>query len=251
MTEQDLLKQIKKNYSDILKDNLVGIYVHGSIAFGCFHWEQSDIDFLVIVRRAPSLQEKIQLISALLTLEPYAPPKGFEMSVIREEFCRPFSYPTPYELHFSNAYREICRANPAAFCAGMHGTDKDLAAHITVVRAVGQTLCGKPINDVFDEMPKAYYLDSISCDIENAVQDVADHPVYIILNLCRVLAFVREGSVLSKEQGGTWGIEHLPQVYHSLIAGARDCYCKNQSFTPNPEIRRCFVEFMLAEIAEN
>lgn len=195
MTKQDLLKQIKKTYSDILNDNLVGIYVHGSIAFGCFHWEQSDIDFLVVVRRVPSLQEKIQLISALLTLEPYAPPKGFKMSVIREEFCRHFSYPTPYELHFSNAYREICRVNPTAFCAGMHGTDKDLAAHITVVRAVGQTLCGKPINDVFDEVPKAYYLDSISCDIENAVQDVADHPVYIILNLCRVLAFVREGSV--------------------------------------------------------
>ena len=29
------------------QENLTGIYVHGSLAFGCFRWEKSDVDFLV------------------------------------------------------------------------------------------------------------------------------------------------------------------------------------------------------------
>lgn len=41
----------------------------------------------------------------------------------------------------------------------MHGVDRDLAAHITVVRQVGITLCGKNIREVFGEIPKADYLD--------------------------------------------------------------------------------------------
>ena len=49
MKEQELLNIIKNEYSSILSSKLTGIYVHGSIAFGCFIWERSDIDFLVIV----------------------------------------------------------------------------------------------------------------------------------------------------------------------------------------------------------
>ena len=62
----EILEQIKTSYQEILKDNLTGIYVHGSIAFGCFNWEKSDIDFLVVVKHAPSLQEKKALIRVLL-----------------------------------------------------------------------------------------------------------------------------------------------------------------------------------------
>lgn len=45
INESELLNRIKISYQNILKDGLVGIYVHGSIAFECFHWDQSDIDF--------------------------------------------------------------------------------------------------------------------------------------------------------------------------------------------------------------
>ncbi|WP_161567304.1 hypothetical protein [Acidilutibacter cellobiosedens] len=40
---------IHGEYQTILGDNLVGIYVHGSIAFGCFHEEKSDIDFIAVI----------------------------------------------------------------------------------------------------------------------------------------------------------------------------------------------------------
>lgn len=55
MTEIGLLDRIKTAYSKILGDRLAGIYVHGSIVFGCFNWDRSDIDFLVVVSSEPNL----------------------------------------------------------------------------------------------------------------------------------------------------------------------------------------------------
>ncbi|MBP5186668.1 MAG: nucleotidyltransferase domain-containing protein, partial [Clostridiales bacterium] len=34
---------------NILKDNLTGIYLHGSAVMGCFNPEKSDIDLIVVV----------------------------------------------------------------------------------------------------------------------------------------------------------------------------------------------------------
>ena len=44
-----LMEVISEKYNKLLGKNLVGIYVHGSIAFGCFNWDKSDIDFIVVI----------------------------------------------------------------------------------------------------------------------------------------------------------------------------------------------------------
>ena len=65
MNEQMILEQIKTRYLYILGDKLVGIYVHGSLAFGCFHYDTSDIDFLVVIKSSLTVEEKTMLISVL------------------------------------------------------------------------------------------------------------------------------------------------------------------------------------------
>ena len=62
----NLLEIIKNEYIKILKENLIGIYIHGSLAFKCFNWEKSDIDFLVIIKNEIKLNEKEKLIKILL-----------------------------------------------------------------------------------------------------------------------------------------------------------------------------------------
>ena len=71
-----MLRQISLRYQRILGADLVGISVHGSLAFGCFHWQSSDVDFLVVTRREPAQAQKEALIRTLLELMPLAPPKG-------------------------------------------------------------------------------------------------------------------------------------------------------------------------------
>ena len=92
----------------------------------------------------------------------------------------------------------------------MKGVDRDLAAHFTVICHRGKCLYGKGIQDVFGKVDRQYYLDSILSDIEDAEKDIMENPVYIVLNLCRVLACKREGTILSKKEGGEWGLKALP-----------------------------------------
>ena len=68
----EILDQIKCSCLSAFGNNLVGIYVHGSLAMDCFQWNHSDIDFIVVVRAEPSLQQKEHFIRALLFLNRFA-----------------------------------------------------------------------------------------------------------------------------------------------------------------------------------
>ena len=100
---------------------------------------------------------------------------------------------------------------------------------------------------MFSPVPEEYYLDSIRHDIENAVDEITDSPVYLILNLCRTLAYITEGSVLSKADGGLWGISNLPQ-YRTIIGKAYRQYVHNENvnFDNNQLIE--FAQYMTEKI---
>ena len=243
-----VLTDISDAYQRILEDNLCGIYVHGSLAFGCFHPAVSDIDFLVVIYQDISQEQKEAMILALCALQPSAPPKGFEMSVVLYRDCQSFSYPTPFLLHYSNAHIGHIKSNLSDYCRTMHGTDADLAAHFTVIRHTGIVLYGKPIVGVFGDVPMSDYLRSIQADIENAEIDIEDNPVYITLNLCRVLAYVKDGLVLSKSEGGKWGVIHLPKPYHSLIQMALNAYTTGQEMVFDLASALAFAAYMKSQI---
>lgn len=242
---QRMLDRIRDTHREILGDNLTGIYVHGSIAFGCFRWESGDIDYLAVVREPVPLRERIELVETLLRLDRDAPPKGIEMSVVLERHCRDFVHPTPFDFHFSNMHKEAARRDPAAFCGWMHGEDEDLAAHFSVVREAGIPLCGPEARDVFAPVPREAFLDSVRSDIRGACGMTEDPPVYRVLTLCRVLAYLREGRFLSKEQGGEWGIRNLPVEYARMIRKLTDKY-RGADVPWTEADRACAVAFTAA-----
>lgn len=58
---KDCLKTLQSQYSAILSTNLVGMYVHGSIAMNCFNPKSSDIDVLVVVKDQLPVETKQKL----------------------------------------------------------------------------------------------------------------------------------------------------------------------------------------------
>lgn len=248
MEPSEILSIISNEYKDILGENLCGIYVHGSLAFGCFNWNKSDIDFLVVVYEKLTQSQKEELISTLLRLNQVAPTKGFEMSVVFYCDCRDFHYPTPFELHFSNAHILKIVDNLYEYCRTMNGIDCDLAAHFTVIKEVGVVLYGTPIQEVFGLVPKSDYLDSIKSDIEDAENEIVINPIYITLNLCRVLAYMKYGLVLSKEEGGRWGKSHLSNEYTDFIQNALDCYSSDEELVIDANIGQQFAHYMKRNI---
>lgn len=246
--EMKLVHQVAASYQNILGNNLVGVYVHGSLAFGCFRWDHSDIDLLVAVAAEPSLPQKEAMIQVLLDLTPSAPPKGFEMSVLLAKDCRHFRHPLPFVLHFSNSYLAQCRQDLTAYCQAMHGADPDLAAHLTVLHAAGFAVCGPAVSELFDDVPAKAYWDSLWYDTQDAAEHILQDPVYVILNLCRVLAYAKEGLILSKEQGGAWGVTHLAASHVPLVKKALAAYTQDQHCCFSADQSAAFAADLLEEI---
>lgn len=229
-----------------LGENLVGIYLHGSAAMACFNPERSDLDLLIVVERQVLPEAKRAFLMGVLELNGDAPAKGLELSIVRREFCRPFVHPMPFELHVSNTHLDWLRRDLEGYVRDMNGTDPDLAAHVTIINHRGRTLLGESIGNVFGPVSREDYIDSIWYDVQNAREDILRDPVYITLNLCRVLAYLQEGLVLSKREGGQWGIRALPE-HSALLQYALDCYASDQTMETG-ETAAAFAGDLLTQI---
>jgi len=245
---QGLLDRFIQQNLMFLDHDLVGIYLHGSAAMGCFNPSKSDIDLIVVVRNALSQKTKRRYMDMLLELSQEAPAKGIELSIVQESVCKPFVYPTPYEFHFPLAPLEWYQSNPDEYMARMQGTDKDLAAHFTIIWHRGKTLYGKEIREVFSPVSHEAYLDSLWYDTAEARNDIRKNPVYTILNLCRVLAYVQENLILSKLEGGRWGLLNVSARYGSLISAALEEYQNNITMALDEALAVEYADYMLAQI---
>lgn len=246
---RNLLEQLVSESKIIFGSNLTGIYLHGSAVMGCFRSGKSDLDLLVVVQEEVSDETKRKFMELVVELNKQAPPKGLELSVVKEDVCKKFVYPTPFELHFSNAHLTWYQSNPQDYVEKMKGTDKDLAAHFTITYHRGQVLYGKEIPEVFESVPATDYLDSIWCDIENAVEEIVENPMYLTLNLCRVLAYKKEGLIVSKKEGGEWGLKQIDKPeFQNLVAAALNEYQSNVSMVFDEAVAKAFAEYMLEEI---
>ena len=249
MTDYGIEEIVRKSI-EILGAELTGIYLHGSLAMGCFHPDKSDIDIIAVVEDEISDTQKIALMENLVRINKQAPPKGIEISFVKREYCKPFIYPTPFELHFSPMHLQWFQEKPQDYIEKMKGQDKDLAAHFTIIRKYGIVLWGEKIENVFAPVPKENYMDSIFLDIENAKEDILEQPLYIILNLCRVYAYVKEGLCLSKKDGGIWGMEHLPFKERAIAAEAVACYTSNKNIEIQTEQAAAFADKMIRFIKD-
>jgi predicted nucleotidyltransferase len=224
---RELVNSIVEKYREILGENLVGFYLHGSLAMGCFNSQRSDIDFLVAAKKPLTVDCKKRIIQFLLDIRDKAPAKGIEMSIILEQTLREFIYPTPYELHYSLGWNERFRKDEVDYTEKRF--DTDLAAHCVITRERGICLYGKPVGDMFPEIPEEYYRQSLLEDARSILEKPRENPVYTVLNLCRILAYVKDGIITSKAEGGQWGLDNLPGRYSSLISQVMDVYSRNRN----------------------
>jgi streptomycin 3"-adenylyltransferase len=72
-----------------------------------------------------------------------------------------------------------------------------------------------------------------------------ENPVYFILNICRTLCYLREFKILSKIEGGQWGINNLPVKFHGIIQKSLEVYEngeQNKQF--DPMVLQDFLNFV-------
>jgi hypothetical protein len=249
LSVQVQLNKLTEEVVATLIDNLIGIYLHGSLVMGCFNLRLSDIDILVVTKQELSPEHKSRLATALLNISGNSQP--VELSCIRITDLENWEHPCRFDFHYGDEHRpqiENCILNNR-WDVGTRRRDSDLAAHVMITRHYGLALWGAPVHEVFPEISAADYWDSIYADFKWARDFVDTNPVYVILNYCRVLAFKRNELVLSKAQGGQWGLKHLPDQTHAVIRQALDIYQGNSAVTTfDPDSVRAFVSYMVEQV---
>jgi predicted nucleotidyltransferase len=223
------VRHVAAGLGEALAANLVGVYLHGSLALGCFNPQRSDLDILAVTHGPISLDDRVAVARFLLAVS--GRPYPIEISILTWAQLHPWRHPAPYEFHFSEDWRaDIAHALVTAAWREWQAPaagDPDLAAHITVMRARGVRLTGPPIEDVFPAVPREDHLDSLAADVLDERFGLNSHmtsPVYSILNACRTWAYLRTGAVLSKAEGGAWALGELPADLRSVVAAALEVY---------------------------
>lgn len=231
----DLVNLLEKE----LSDNLVGVYLHGSLAMGCYYRPKSDLDVIVVVQSQIGADTANKAGIAIAKQADKRPTTGnVELSIITAETAKNIPVPVPFEFHYSTEWHDKTLKGDIEYDSSK--TDIDLLSHLMYVRQRGVVLKGKPIKEVFGEYDWQHFMDAVIDDFEWILEDenIVETPFYGVLNICRVLQLISEDSqaVHSKDEGGEWGLQNLPEEYHTIVQQALDAY--RSSADVNEEQRR-------------
>lgn len=210
-----------------LSDNLIGIYLHGSLAMGCYYRPKSDLDIIVVVQNQIGVDVAKKTGIAIAKQAEKRPTTGnVELSIIVADTAKNIPVHVPFELHYSTEWHDKTLNGDIEYDSTK--TDIDLLSHLMYIQQRGIVLSGKPINEVFGKYNWQHFMGAVIDDFEWILEDehILETPFYGILNICRVLQLLNEDShtVHSKDEGGEWGLENLPAEFRPLIQKALDVY---------------------------
>lgn len=215
----------------VVGEGVVGVYLHGSLALGCFNPALSDLDLLVVTRRALTPHQR-QALGPVLSRS-----GRIEISFVAAPSLRPWRHPAPFDLHFS--WNQGRLVGP--------GEDHDLAAHVRVTRHAGVALLGPPPAEVFPEVPWEDYEDSLRRDLAWSHDNATE--LYGVLSPARIWATLSTKEIHSKESGAAWALERSPADLQPLLERALEIYRTGdeQHAFGREEVRR-FADFVAAQI---
>lgn len=215
-----VLHQLLSEVQTILGDQLVGMYLYGSLAYGDFNPQRSDIDFLVVT--ADKLSDA--LITALEAMHARLIANGLEwaerlegsylsLAALRRHDPAEGPWPQIHDEHFF---------------IGHHSSDWIIQRHI--VRECGIVIAGpdpRPLIDplspddlrwaAMDLLQKRWFpmLDTPTtlCDSE--------YQAFAILTICRALYTLEHGTSVSKPVAARWAQQVLGEPWIEPIERAR------------------------------
>lgn len=237
---RDVLRETLLGVHTILRDNLIGIYLYGSLAMGCFQPKSSDIDIILVVKERLPKKQRTKIIEYLKGV--CSKDKRIELSIVGADVVQNPQYPIMVDLHYE-------------YWGNIFENEKDneILSNLYTTRKRGFCVWGAPISNVFSKIPAQYHLRSMIEDIQHTRRHLHENPesigynvaVYWVLTSCRILAFIREEKVLSKPEGGQWGLANLPKEYYNLIEQALSCYQgKNKNRILNQKELETFADYM-------
>lgn len=213
-----VLEPLRVGLKEILGNDLVGIYIFGSLAAGGFDRE-SDVDLLVATRqdlsddqfeRLKSLHRRIALVDSWCAVQ-------IEVTYIPLAALRRYD-------PAANVHVTLERGEGQALCRMKH--DRDGVVHRHILRQEGISLLGPPPQELVDPVSledlrtaMQFFLDGWLAHLHKTPEEVRSrgYQAYLVLTVCRVLYTLATGAVVSKPAAAEWAKQALDPRWAPLI----------------------------------
>lgn len=221
---RDQLDRILAVVRDVLRPQLIGVYLYGSAVAGRLH-PRSDVDVLVVSSQRTTVASKRRLVAGLVPISRRGRrPAGFrpvELTVVALPDVRPWGYPPRADFQYGEWLRDAFDAGDLEPASVTH---RDLAVLLTMVLLDGRPLYGPPAAEILDPVPRddlvRGMLDGIGALLEDLEQDAAN----VVLTLARIWTTIATGHMRSKDEAAEWVLARLPAEHRQVLARARDDY---------------------------
>jgi Aminoglycoside adenylyltransferase, C-terminal domain len=198
------LEELVAVLSEILTENLIGIYATGSIALNGFVEGRSDIDVVTVTTEDLSTDLKLDVTNRVRHPRFPCPAAGLELVVYPRAVTEQPSVEAGFVLEVNTGIdlAPLCNVEPAGRPGFWYVIDR------AITRQSGIALFGPPPADLFAEFPAAtlvqMVIDSLRYVLTREDADLVDNAV---LNACRAIHFAASGSWVSKPCAARWAID--------------------------------------------
>ncbi|MHB0874748.1 MAG: aminoglycoside adenylyltransferase domain-containing protein [Anaerolineae bacterium] len=202
-----------------LGDDLVGLYLYGSLASGDFDRESSDIDFVVVTADdlGPEAVERLRWLHADLAATGGRWGRKLEGAYIARAALR----------RYDPAYRQPFLSEDTPFGITELGADWVINRH--TLREQGIVLYGPDPATLIDPVSAADIIAAVRGEMEHSWRPFLLHherlrsrryQSFAVLTLCRALYAFEHGELVSKPVAAAWALAHLAPEWAGLVGRA-------------------------------
>lgn len=207
---------------EVLGENLFGVYLHGSAVLGG-PGPRSDLDFLVVLRRPTTPEEKRRLVGELLRISVHPDRRQgrttLEVTFVVHSEVRPWRSPPHWDLQYGEWWRDRFEAGEIE--PWETTTDPDLALLVAVALIGDAALAGPPPAEVFDPVPAADLERAMLHSIDHFFAKFDDDTANTLLMLSRVWTTLATGEIRRKDVAADWALARLPEEHRPALERAR------------------------------
>jgi hypothetical protein len=212
----DMLRLLLEGAQSILGDQIIGLYLYGSLASGDFNPQTSDIDFLVVT--AAELPDV--LVQGLEAMHVRLWNSGLKWAPMLEGAYVPLKALRCYDPNAA----PCPTINEGRFYLDRQGSDWIIQR--CILREHDAVICGPSLQSSIDPVAPDDLRRAVRGVLHEWWQPMLDNSVWIrnreyegfaVLTMCRALYTVEYGDIVSKPVAGCWARQVLEERWGALV----------------------------------
>jgi Domain of unknown function (DUF4111) len=237
----DLLHAMATDFPAILRGNLVGIYLWGSLTYAAFDETCSDVDCVGVTRQDLDAREFSELDA------------WFKNRKHKNRWVKRLEIRFVIDHEFLDKTSRCCGFYHYEGKLVRHGSDGNPIIWMNLAQS-GITLWGKDAKLIAPQVSDQCLNDALLLELnylkESLTSNAGDrsdkafiYNAYAVLTACRILYSAYHRVLVSKDRAYRWAMETVPPMWREVIHSAKDNRLKNAGST-TPQLEQDAVRFV-------